>query len=318
MLEPRKLCLQLCCPRGDRTCGKGEDGRVTKREIRRIGGWRGDGFEENGRKKGMGREDSEETPGLVVAGLCEHQFTRLSGSASSSLVLWLSLSIFGIWIAVAFLLPFTDSLGMASTQANTGENLTNIHASQSGSTARIACKRKVAKNALGSRTDVGWKHGISVGEDGKKIQCKYCHQNFLGGVYRLKHNLAGTQKDVGATTVSDEVKKQMWDVQVVIELLVPLRILWQFLTLDDDEFEELLQGPLPLAPDNDEDGNAECPQQDAPTSPSIIQLRFWPDGMQSFALNLNTCTQEIIEVIKSMYDRPWPTYRQIPAEAKER
>ncbi|XLR57114.1 hypothetical protein S83_007786 [Arachis hypogaea] len=101
---------------------------------------------------------------------------------------------------------------MASTQANTGENLTNIHASQSGSTARIACKRKVAKNALGSRTDVGWKHGISVGEDGKKIQCKYCHQNFLGGVYRLKHNLAGTQKDVGATTVSDEVKKQMWDV----------------------------------------------------------------------------------------------------------
>ncbi|XLR54552.1 hypothetical protein HN51_022849 [Arachis hypogaea] len=27
--------------------------------------------------------------------------------------------------------------------------------------------------------------------------------------------------------------------------------------LDDDEFEELLQGPLPPAPDNDEDGNAE-------------------------------------------------------------
>ncbi|XLR35127.1 hypothetical protein S83_063027, partial [Arachis hypogaea] len=68
-------------------------------------------------------------------------------------------------------------------------------------------------NALGSRTDVGWEHGISVGEDGKKIQCKYCHKIFSGGVYRLKHHLAGTQKDVGAcTTVSDEVKKQMWDV----------------------------------------------------------------------------------------------------------
>ncbi|XLS48490.1 hypothetical protein HN51_022848 [Arachis hypogaea] len=72
---------------------------------------------------------------------------------------------------------------MASTQANASENPTNIPASQSGSTGEIACKRKVAKNALGR------------------------------GVYRLKHHLAGTQKDVGAyTTVSDEVKKQMWDV----------------------------------------------------------------------------------------------------------
>ncbi|RYR72430.1 hypothetical protein Ahy_A02g006645 [Arachis hypogaea] len=105
---------------------------------------------------------------LVVAGLCERQFARLSGSASLSLVLWLSLSISRIWIAAALFLPFTSSSGMASTQANASENPTNIPASQSGST---------------------------------------------GGVYRLKHHLAGTQKDVGAyTTVSDEVKKQMWDV----------------------------------------------------------------------------------------------------------
>ncbi|RYR14645.1 hypothetical protein Ahy_B04g071302 [Arachis hypogaea] len=202
---------------------------------------------------------------------------------------------------------------MASTQANASENPTNIPTSQSGSTAGIACKRKVAKNALGSRTDVGWEHGISVGEDGKKIQCKYCHKIFSGGVYRLKHHLAGTQKDVGAcTTVSDEVKKQMWDVvsglqvnlmkktnmggaspgeatkevdttewivadedgeeedldalisdpdlndgasgnRVVGASKDPLAIPY----LDDDEFEELLQGPLPPAPDNDEDGNAE-------------------------------------------------------------
>ncbi|XLR07233.1 hypothetical protein S83_035171 [Arachis hypogaea] len=72
---------------------------------------------------------------------------------------------------------------MASTQANASENLTNILTSQSGSTARIASKRKVAKNALGSRTDVGWEHGISIGEDGKKIH-----------------------------SVNDEVKKQMWNV----------------------------------------------------------------------------------------------------------
>ncbi|RYR13469.1 hypothetical protein Ahy_B04g070453 [Arachis hypogaea] len=102
---------------------------------------------------------------------------------------------------------------MASTQANASENPTNIPASQSGSTAAITSKRKVSKNALGSRTNVGWEHGISVGEDGKKIQCKYCYKFFLGGVYRMKHHLTGTQKDVGAcTAVSDEVKKQMWDV----------------------------------------------------------------------------------------------------------
>ncbi|XLS77821.1 hypothetical protein HN51_062046 [Arachis hypogaea] len=72
---------------------------------------------------------------------------------------------------------------MASTQANASENLTNILTSQSGSTARIASKRKVAKNALGR------------------------------GVYKLKHHLARTQKDVGAcTAVNDEVKKQMWNV----------------------------------------------------------------------------------------------------------
>ncbi|XLR27849.1 hypothetical protein HN51_041158, partial [Arachis hypogaea] len=69
-----------------------------------------------------------------------------------------------------------------------------------------------AKNIFGSRTDGEWEHEISV-EDGKKIQYKYCHKIFLEGVYRLKHHLAGTQKDIGAcTAVSDEVKKQMWDV----------------------------------------------------------------------------------------------------------
>ncbi|RYR47016.1 hypothetical protein Ahy_A07g032914 [Arachis hypogaea] len=176
---------------------------------------------------------------------------------------------------------------MASTQANASENPTNIPAFQSGSTAGIACKRKVAKNALGSRTDVGWEHGISVGEDGKKIQRKYCHKIFSGRVYRLKYHLVGTQKDVGTcTTVSDEVKKQMWDVvsglqvnlmkktnmggaspgeatkevdttdpdlndgasgnRVVGAFKDPLAISY----LDDNEFEELLQGPLPPAPGN--------------------------------------------------------------------
>ncbi|RYQ96178.1 hypothetical protein Ahy_B08g091768 [Arachis hypogaea] len=179
--------------------------------------------------------------------------------------------------------------GMASNQANASENPINIPASQSGR-----------------------------------------------GVYRLKHHLAGTQKDVGAcTTVSDEVKKQMWDVvsglQVhtkrrnrlkaktmndVVFVMTNSRLAKKKQTrrsldydysldeldsdeewivadedgeeedldalisdpdlndgasgnrvvgaskdllaipyLDDDEFEELLQRPLPPAPDNDEDGH---------------------------------------------------------------
>ncbi|RYR26861.1 hypothetical protein Ahy_B02g061170 [Arachis hypogaea] len=37
-----------------------------------------------------------------------------------------------------------------------------------------------------------------------------------------------------------------------------------------------------------------------------------------FAPNPNACTQEISEVIKSMYDHPWPTYTQISAETRDR
>ncbi|XLS95457.1 hypothetical protein HN51_071465 [Arachis hypogaea] len=116
-------------------------------------------------------------------------------------------------IANALLLSFTGSSEMAANQANTSENSTNNSTSQSGSTTRITSKKKVIKDALGSRTDIGWEHGIYVGEDEKKIQCKYCHKIFSGGVYRLKHYLAGAQKNVGAyTAVTDEVKKQIWDV----------------------------------------------------------------------------------------------------------
>ncbi|XLR64957.1 hypothetical protein S83_015629, partial [Arachis hypogaea] len=75
---------------------------------------------------------------------------------------------------------------MAANQANVGENPT------------IASKRKVVKNTLGRKTNVGWEHRISI---------------FSEGIYRLKHHLAGTQKDVEAcTSVTDKVKKQTWDV----------------------------------------------------------------------------------------------------------
>jgi len=54
----------------------------------------------------------------------------------------------------------------------------------------------VAKNALCSRTDLVWKHEMCI--DGEPItnQCKFCQKIIRGGVYYMKHHLAGTQKDV--------------------------------------------------------------------------------------------------------------------------
>ncbi|RYQ87219.1 hypothetical protein Ahy_B09g094695 [Arachis hypogaea] len=37
-----------------------------------------------------------------------------------------------------------------------------------------------------------------------------------------------------------------------------------------------------------------------------------------FAPNPNACTQKFSDVIKSMYDHPWPTYTQIPTETRDR
>ncbi|KAK2426072.1 hAT dimerization domain-containing protein [Trifolium repens] len=69
------------------------------------------------------------------------------------------------------------------------------------------------RNTAGKKTDIAWNHGVAIDKTGKKIKCKYCEKIISGGVYRLKHHLAGTQKDVVAcTAVPIEVKAQMWDV----------------------------------------------------------------------------------------------------------
>ncbi|KAI5448329.1 hypothetical protein KIW84_015670 [Lathyrus oleraceus] len=55
---------------------------------------------------------------------------------------------------------------------------------------------KVQKNALGSRTDIAWEHGVSVDGGTRKIKCSYCSKEVIGAVYRLKHHLACTQINV--------------------------------------------------------------------------------------------------------------------------
>ncbi|RYR64205.1 hypothetical protein Ahy_A03g010334 [Arachis hypogaea] len=92
------------------------------------------------------------------------------------------------------------------SNANNGENNTRVE------TDCGCASKKIAKNTEGNRSDKAWKHGISVDGDAKKIKYKYCDKVVTGGVYKLKHNLAGTKKDVELFMgVSNEVKKDMFD-----------------------------------------------------------------------------------------------------------
>ncbi|QHO24890.1 uncharacterized protein DS421_12g376240 [Arachis hypogaea] len=86
-----------------------------------------------------------------------------------------------------------------ASNADNGENNTGVE------TDRSCASKKIAKNTAGNRSDKAGKHGISVDGDAKKIKCKYCDKVVTGGVYRLKHHLAGTKKDVEPCMgVSDE------------------------------------------------------------------------------------------------------------------
>ena len=111
---------------------------------------------------------------------------------------------------------------MESSGAASEGNSRGPSQSESGSivgpTSQSGGKKNQAKNAAGNRSDVGWSHGISVDGDPRKIKCKYCEKIITGGVYRLKHHLAGTQKDVGpCLAVSEAVKNEMWNIVVGLQ-----------------------------------------------------------------------------------------------------
>ncbi|GAV79120.1 LOW QUALITY PROTEIN: zf-BED domain-containing protein/DUF659 domain-containing protein/Dimer_Tnp_hAT domain-containing protein, partial [Cephalotus follicularis] len=60
--------------------------------------------------------------------------------------------------------------------------------------------------------DPGWEHGIDVDSTNRRVQCKYCGVIRSGGVYRLKHHLAGTSCNVEACpNVPEEVKQKFID-----------------------------------------------------------------------------------------------------------
>ncbi|KAG6467383.1 hypothetical protein ZIOFF_074788 [Zingiber officinale] len=99
--------------------------------------------------------------------------------------------------------------GSGEASSNSGAATPSVASTTSGTSD----SKRLVVNAPGNRSDPGWKHGIAVDENPKKVQCKYCQKVINGGIYRLKHHLAGTQKDVGACkAVSDDVRKEMWKI----------------------------------------------------------------------------------------------------------
>ena len=67
-----------------------------------------------------------------------------------------------------------------------------------------------SKNAVGNRTDIGWKHGTDASGNGKKVKCNYCSKIFNGGIFRFKHHLAGTRYDSEpCVSVPEEIKVLM-------------------------------------------------------------------------------------------------------------
>ncbi|KAJ6287677.1 hypothetical protein OIU78_000014 [Salix suchowensis] len=71
------------------------------------------------------------------------------------------------------------------------------------------------KTTSGNRLDVGWQHGIDIENTSRKVQCKYCQKIFSGGIYRFKHHLACTRKDVESChQVPADVKQMMLNVLV--------------------------------------------------------------------------------------------------------
>jgi hypothetical protein len=59
---------------------------------------------------------------------------------------------------------------------------------------------------------VGWLHCTHIDEELNKTRCNYCQKEVSGGIYRLKHQLAGTTHHVSACpSVISDVQAQMWD-----------------------------------------------------------------------------------------------------------
>lgn len=95
--------------------------------------------------------------------------------------------------------------------ASTGRVGGNANAAPNAEGALGSVKAsKVNKKAAGMRTDEGWKHCVSVDGGTRNVKCNYCAKEFTGGVYRLKHHLAGTADQVApCRAVPEDIFNEM-------------------------------------------------------------------------------------------------------------
>uniref|UniRef100_A0A2N9ENN1 BED-type domain-containing protein n=1 Tax=Fagus sylvatica TaxID=28930 RepID=A0A2N9ENN1_FAGSY len=129
----------------------------------------------------------------------------------------------------------SDDFGMGS-----GTGTGSTPTTPTGSSAGVSSLKK-RRNSAGSRLDPGWEHGIEV--DGRmKVKCRYCGIIRSGGIYRLKHHLAGTRENTEpCSKVPEDVRKKFLDILkgLTEESLKKKRSL--MLDVDDDDDEDVEQ-----------------------------------------------------------------------------
>jgi len=53
-------------------------------------------------------------------------------------------------------------------------------------------------SGIGVRIDPTWSQCVSIDRKTRNVKCKYYEKVLMVGIYRLKHHLVGTSKDVAA------------------------------------------------------------------------------------------------------------------------
>ena len=105
----------------------------------------------------------------------------------------------------------------------------------------LARKKIKGKNALGNRSGLGWDHGVEVSS--RQVQCNYCKDIHSGGIYRLKHHLARTRKNVSACpSVPEKVREKFVALlNAQIEASIKKKRWYNIEEEDDDNDDELVE-----------------------------------------------------------------------------
>jgi RNase P subunit RPR2 len=101
-----------------------------------------------------------------------------------------------------------------ASNVGASSNPTEASSNPSATPAAPAANAKVPpKNAPGNKSDIAWQYAISIDEKSRRVMCKLCKHEYSGSAYRIKHHLAGTNRNVKpCTQCPPELRKQMLDI----------------------------------------------------------------------------------------------------------